>query len=466
MDLVGYDEAKFLAIVEEFRSHAELLGVRFTAIPVCALRGDNVVHRSAAMAWYRGPSVLERLEAVVLEPARAQPFRFPVQRVSRPTSEFRGYQGTVGGGRARRGDAVVALPGGQASRIARIVTFDGDLDEAVAGQAVTVVLADDIEAGRGSVFAHADDPPPVIDKFVAEIVCMSERDVSGMRDLLLRTATMLVPARVAAVRHRLDVVSLTQEPAKSLATNEIGSIVLALDHPIVLERYADNRDLGAFLLIDRITNETVAAGMVTEPVAQPANVFWQKFQVQARDRPLSRKQVPAIIWLTGPSGAGKSTIAGEIERRLVETGYSAYVLDGDNVRHGLNRDLGFSEAERRENVRRLAEVARILADAGLIAVVAAISPYAGDRADARAIAGDIGFYEAFVDTPLEVCARRDPKGLYRKAMAGRLQDFTGINAPYERPASPDLHLDGDHGSPASQAERVIGLLVRHGHIQS
>jgi bifunctional enzyme CysN/CysC len=360
---------------------------------------------------------------------------------------------------------IVALPSGQTSRIDRIVTFDGDLDQADPGQAVTLVLADDIEAGRGTVFAHGDGAPPAVDKLVAEIVCMSDAGLSGSRDLLLRTRTLLVPVRVAAVRHRLDMVALAQEPARALAANEIGSVVLATDQPIVVERYDDNRELGAFLLIDRLSNETVAAGMVTEPVGSSANLFWQKFETRAQDRPLSRSQVPAIIWLTGPSGAGKSTIAGEIERRLVAMDRSVYVLDGDNVRHGLNRDLGFSEPERRENVRRLAEVARILADAGLIAVVAAISPYGRDRADARAIAGDIGFYEAFVDTPLEVCAQRDPKGLYRQAMAGRLQDFTGINAPYEPPVRPDLHLDGAHPSPQSQAGRVIDLLISRGHIR-
>ena len=468
MDLVGWDEGVFQRIVAEFRAHADLLGLRFTAIPVSALRGDNVARRATTMPWYLGPTVLDLLQTVAVAPARVGPFRFPVQRVSRPDAQFRGYQGTVVGGRAMRGDVIVALPSGQTSRIDRIVTFDGDLDEADPGQAVTLVLADDIEAGRGTVFAHADGAPPPVDKLVAEVVCMSDSGLSGSRDLLLRTRTLLVPVRVAAVRHRLDMVALAQEPARALAANEIGSVVLSTDQPIVVERYEANRELGAFLLIDRLSNVTVAAGMVTEPVGNSANVFWQKFETRAQDRPLSRSQVPAIIWLTGPSGAGKSTIAGEIERRLVAMDRSVYVLDGDNVRHGLNRDLGFSEPERRENVRRLAEVARILADAGLIAVVAAIyKPYGGrDRCtDARAIAGDIGFYEAFVDTPLDICAQRDPKGLYRQAMAGRLQDFTGINAPYEAPLRPDLHLDGAHRSPQSQAGRVIDLLISRGHIR-
>jgi bifunctional enzyme CysN/CysC len=464
MDLAGYDERVFQKIVDEFRSHADQLGLQVTAIPVSARQGDNVVHASPAMRWYEGPTVLAHLEAAAAEPARRGPLRFPVQRVSRPVADFRGYQGTISSGHVRPGDTVVALPGGHASRVARIVTFDGDVEEAVAGQAVTLVLADDVEAGRGTVFASADTPPAVVDRFVADLVCMSDQEISSSRDLLLRTRTMLVPARIAALRHRLDVVSLSQEPARSLVRNEIGSAVIATDRPVVLERYRDNRDLGAFLLVDRITNETVAAGMVTEPVESGANIFWQKFQVRPQDRPLSRSQVPAIVWLTGPSGAGKSTIAGEIERLLVERGCSTYVLDGDNVRHGLNRDLGFSEEERRENVRRLAEVARILADAGLIAVVAAISPYARDRAQARATAGDIGFYEAFVDTPLDICAQRDPKGLYRQARAGRLKDFTGVDAPYERPAEPDLHLDGSGKAPESEARRVLDWLAAHGHI--
>jgi bifunctional enzyme CysN/CysC len=282
---------------------------------------------------------------------------------------------------------------------------------------------------------------------------------------LLRTPTALVPARVTAIRHRLDVVRLAEDPADILAENDIGLVALSTERPIVIDRYKDNRELGCFLLIDRLSNETVAAGMVVEPVQSTANVFWQKFDVSRADRVSLKGQTPAIVWLTGPSGAGKSTVANTIESMLTHAGHHAYVLDGDNVRHGLNRDLGFSAAERTENIRRIGEVARILADAGLIVIVAAISPYARDRAAARATAGDIAFYEVFVDTPLDICAQRDPKGLYRRALAGKISDFTGIGAPYEAPDSPDVRLRGAEETPVEEAGQVIKLLIAAGHVR-
>lgn len=465
MDLVGYEERIFRRIADDFSAQAERLSLRVTAIPVSARLGENVVHPASAMPWYVGPTFRQLLESVVVTPPRAGQFRFPVQRVSRTDGQFRGYQGTIADGRIRRGDPIVALPSGQPSSLGRIVTCDGDLDEAEKGQAVTLVLSDEIEAGRGSVFAHPEAPPSCVEHMVARLVWLSDLKLELGRELMLRQATGFVPARITAVRSRLDVVRLVEDPAATLGTNDIGLVTIDTDRPIVVDRYEDNRTLGAFLLVDRPSNATLAAGMVVEAIKPAANVYWQTFDIRQVDRPTAQRQAPAIVWLTGPSGTGKSTVANAVEQLLTTTGYLAYVLDGDNVRHGLNRDLGFSPTERSENVRRLAEVAHILADAGLIAIVAAIAPYARDRANARTIAGTIPFYEVFVDTPLELCATRDRKGLYQRARLGLLPEFTGVGAPYERPTAPDLRLDGAAETPAQEARRIIDLLIEHAHIR-
>ena len=464
MDLVGHDEGIFKAIAAAFRTHADSLGLHVLPVPVSAALGENVVHPAAAMPWYAGPPLLGLLETLALAPPRAGGLRFPVQRVSRPDADFRGYQGTVAGGRIRRGDPVVALPGGQPSRVAQIVTFDGEVDEAGTGEAVTLVLDREIEAGRGTVFACPDSPPACVDHLVARLVWLSETPLATGRELLMRQGTDLVPCRITALRNRLDIVRLAEDPATTLGPNDIGTAAIETARPVVVERYGDNRALGSFLLIDRLTNATLAAGMVVEAINAAANVYWQRFDTGKADRPTAGRQSPAILWLTGPSGAGKSTVANALERQLTAAGCHAYVLDGDNVRHGLNRDLGFSPPERAENVRRLAEVAHILADAGLIAIVAAIAPYAQDRANARAIAKDVPFYEIFVDTPLDVCAARDPKGLYRRARQGLVSDFTGVGAPYERPQAPDLRLDGTAETPRQEAGRIIDLLAARGHV--
>jgi bifunctional enzyme CysN/CysC len=466
MDLVDYDERAFNSVTGEFHSHAEKLGMRTAAIPLSALKGENVVHRAPAMPWYGGPTLLEFLETSEIASADPEKFAFPVQRVSRPNSEFRGYQGTVAGGRVRVGDPIVAVPSGQASRVRRIATFDGDLDEASTGEAITLVLADEIEAGRGAILAHPEAAPAVVESLTARLVWMGDAALDLNRSYLLRTPTELVPARVSALKYRLDVVALAEMPAETLAKNDLGLAAIAVERPIAVERYTDNRSLGSFILIDRLSNETVAAGLVAEPVPFARNVFWQKFDVSREDRVRAKGQTPAILWLTGPSGAGKSTAANLVEGILTRAGHHAYVLDGDNVRHGLSRDLGFSAAERTENVRRLAEVARILADAGLIVIVAAIAPFARDRAAARATAAGIPFYEVFVDTPLEVCAARDPKGLYRRARDGKIDNFTGVGAPYEKPEAPDVHLYGASETPLQEAEKLIELLARMGHIRS
>jgi bifunctional enzyme CysN/CysC len=465
MDLVGYGEDVFNSIVSEFHAHAKKLALSISAIPVSAQLGDNVVHRATAMPWFTGATLLDVLETIDVSRQRSDKFRFPVQRVSRPDSQFRGYQGSVAGGRIRRGDPIVALPSGQPSRVERIVTYDGDLEEAVSGQAITLVLADEIEAGRGTTFAHPDAPPACVDQMVARLVWMADTKLEADRELLMRHTTGFLPCRITAVRSRLDIVQLVDGSAATLEANDIGFVIITAERPATVDRYEDNHRLGAFLLIDRLTNATLAAGMIVEAINPAANTYWQKFDVRQTDRSAAKKQAPAIMWLTGPSGAGKSTVANVVERQLTQAGYHAYVLDGDNVRHGLNRDLGFSPAERRENVRRLAEVARILADAGLITLVAAIAPYAHDRADARSTAGDVPFYEIFVDTPIELCAQRDPKGLYKRARMGLLNEFTGVGAPYERPVSPDLLLDGAVDTPTQEAHRIVDLLIDRGHIR-
>ncbi|WP_276199388.1 adenylyl-sulfate kinase [Chelatococcus sp. XZ-Ab1] len=464
MDLVGHDENVFRAIVASFRSHADSLGLDVRSVPLSAALGENIVHPAAAMPWHAGPTLLDLLETLALAPRRTGSLRFPVQRVSRSDPDFRGYQGTVAGGRVRRGDPVVALPGGQPSRIRQIVTFAGELEEAGPGEAVTLVLDREIEAGRGTVFACPDNPPACVNHVVVRLVWLSEMPLGTGRELLMRQGTDLVPCRITALRSRLDVVRMAENPATTLGANDIGTAVLETGRPVVVERYGDNRTLGSLLLIDRLNNETLAAGMVVEAVNAAANVYWQRFDTTTADRPSAGRQTPAILWLTGPSGAGKSTVANALERRLTAAGCHAYVLDGDNMRHGLNRDLGFSPPERAENVRRLAEVAHILADAGLIAIVAAIAPYAQDRANARAIAKDVPFYEIFVDTPLDVCASRDPKGLYMRARQGLVSDFTGVGAPYERPQAPDLRLDGTAETPQQEAGRIVDLLAARGHV--
>jgi bifunctional enzyme CysN/CysC len=465
MDLVGNDEGVFTAIAADFAQHAEKLHVKFTAIPASARLGHNVVDRADTMKWYEGPTLLQFLEEIDVAESKPQSFRFPIQRVNVWAPDFRGYQGTVAGGAVKVNDHVIALPSGVPSKIAQIITFDGNLPEAHTGDPVTLVLADQIEAGRGTVLSTNIDAPCVSQRLIAHVFWCSDNTTEYGRDLLLRTATDVVPARVSAIRHRLNVVSLLEEPAISLGRNDIGQVVIATDTPVVVDRYAENRRTGALLLIDRVSNETVAIGMVLEPIQAATNVFWQSFDIHRSDRPTAQSQTPAILWLTGPSGAGKSTVANAVERLLVEAGCHAYVLDGDNVRHGLNRDLGFSASERSENVRRLAEVGRILADAGMIAIVAAIAPYEKDRRSARLIAGEIPFYEVFLDTPLEVCAARDKKGLYRDAAAGKIRDFTGVGAPYERPLNPDLRLDGAKETVMEEAQRILSFLIERKHFR-
>ncbi|HZY34186.1 MAG TPA: adenylyl-sulfate kinase [Rhodanobacter sp.] len=456
MDLVDCDEAVYREISEAYRALAQTLGIASVAcLPVIAPGGDNVGARSARMPWYRGPSLLELLEAADITPFRASDFRMPVQWVNRPDQSFRGYAGTICGGRVARGDEVVVQPGVQRARIERIVTADGELDSAGDGQAVTLCLDREIDVSRGDVIADALRPAPVADQFACHLLWVGDAALLPNRTYWLKLGTRTVNARVMSIKHKVDVNSQAKLAARQLVLNEVGYCTLGLDDEVAFEAYADNRTLGGFILIDRLNNATVACGMLDFALGRSANVHWQHVDIDKGVRAASKGQQPLCLWFTGLSGAGKSTIANLVERRLHALGCHTYLLDGDNVRHGINKDLGFTPEDRVENIRRIAEVAHLMVDAGLIVLVSAISPYRSERQSARELFAAAEFMEVFVDAPLEECERRDPKGLYRKARAGTIRNFTGIDAPYERPTAPDIHLlsTGQHAE--QLAEQVV-----------
>jgi bifunctional enzyme CysN/CysC len=460
MDLVGCDEAVYREISEAYRALAQTLGIASVAcLPVIAPGGDNVGTRSARMPWYQGPSLLELLESADAMPARAADFRMPVQWVNRPDQSFRGYAGTICGGRVARGDEVVVQPGVQHARIERIVTADGELDSAGDGQAVTLCLDREVDVSRGDVIADARRPAPVADQFACHVLWLGDNALLPNRAYWLKLGTRAVNARVMSIKHKVDVNSQAKLAARQLVLNEVGYCTLGLDDEIAFEAYADNRTLGGFILIDRQSNATVACGMLDFALGRSANVHWQHVDIDKGVRASSKGQQPLCLWFTGLSGAGKSTIANLVERRLHALGCHTYLLDGDNVRHGINKDLGFTPEDRVENIRRIAEVAHLMVDAGLIVLVSAISPYRSERQSARELFAAAEFMEVFVDAPLEECERRDPKGLYRKARAGTIRNFTGIDAPYERPAAPDIHLlsAGQHAE--QLAEQVVARVL-------
>jgi bifunctional enzyme CysN/CysC len=466
MDLVGWRREAFAAIASTYRALTASLELpAITAIPMSARLGDNVIEAGRHMPWYDGPPLLEHLESVDVVPPRSGPFRFPVQWVARhePT-DFRGYAGTVLGGSIRSGDEVVALPSGRKSRVARIVTRDGDLAEATAGQAVTLTLADDIDVARGDLLAAANDrSPEVADQLAAHLLWLDEAPMLPGRPYLMQLGPATVTATVSELKHQLDIDDGTHKAAKQLAANEIGFANLALDRPMPFDVYDDNRDTGGFILIDRMTSATVGAGMIRFPLRRAANLKWHDFTVDRAQRTAIKGHRPAVLWFTGLSGAGKSTIADGVEKRLLALGHHTYTLDGDNVRHGLNRDLGFTDADRVENIRRVIETANLMADAGLIVLVSFISPFRAERARARERLADSFFFaEIFVDTPLAECERRDPKGLYRKARSGTLQNFTGLDSPYEAPESPDLHLRTTETTVDAATNKVLDILREHG----
>jgi bifunctional enzyme CysN/CysC len=436
-----------------------------TAIPVSARYGDNVLRRSAHMGWYEGPTLLEYLESVEVDAALAQkPFRFPVQWVNRATHDFRGFAGTVVSGSIRPRDAIVVAQSGRESRIERIVTATGDASIAHPGDAVTLTLADEVDIARGDVLARPESRPEVVDQFAAHVLWMAEEPMFPGRSYLLRIGTKYVPARITTLKHKVDVNTLEHIAARTLALNEIGLCNVATATPVAFDPYAENRDMGAFILIDRYTNATAGAGMITFGLRRATNIHRQNLLIDKSARSRLHGHQPAILWFTGLPGSGKSTIANMVERELHGRGVHTYLLDGDNVRHGLSRDLGFTDADRVENIRRVGEVARLFVDGGMIVLCSFISPFRAERRMVRELVGENEFIEVFVDTPLEECMRRDPKGLYARARAGKIKNFTGIDSPYEPPEAAEIVINTGESSAEQAARRIIDELSARGLI--
>ena len=460
MDLVGYDQASYDAIVADYAAFAQSLGiVAFTPIPVSGFMGDNVGARAVAMPWYTGPSLIEHLDAIDLDDDRAASFRMPVQLVARPNLDFRGYAGLIASGRVAPGDIVRVLPSGRTTTVARIVTLDGDLTEANEGRSVTLTLTDEVDCSRGDVIAAADDAPQVADQFEATLIWMAEDALIPGRAYWLKLATQTVSATIQPPKYEVNVNTLEHLAARTLELNAIGVANIATDRPLVFAPYAEDRTLGGFVLIDKLTNATVGAGLINFALRRATNIQWQPTDVTRERRATLKNQRPAVLWLTGLSGAGKSTIANLVEAKLTRMNRHSFLLDGDNVRHGLNRDLGFTEADRIENIRRVGEVARLMADAGLIVITAFISPFRAERELVRAMLPPGEFVEIFIDTPLAEAERRDVKGLYAKARAGELANFTGIDSPYEPPESAEVHIDTTRMTADEAADAIIAALI-------
>ncbi|GHE20536.1 sulfate adenylyltransferase subunit CysN [Halomonas urumqiensis] len=463
MDLVDYSQARFNEIAEEYREFAKQLGLEnITFIPMSALKGDNVIEHSAKMPWYHGTTLMGYLETVEVDDERLQrePMRMPVQWVNRPNLDFRGFTGMVTSGVVKPGDAIRVQPSGKSSTVSRIYTFDGDLDQAVAGQSVTLLLADEIDISRGDVISGVDKPAQTADQFETTLVWMHEQPLLPGRPYLMKLGTQVVSATVTDIKYVINVNTLEHTAGKQLDLNGIGICSLSLDRAVAFDPYKESQDTGGFILIDRMTNNTVGAGMLHFALRRSQNIHMQHVDIDKDARARAKGQKPAVLWLTGLSGAGKSTIANLVEKKLHSAGQHTYLLDGDNVRHGLNRDLGFTDADRVENIRRVAEVTKLMVDAGLIVLTAFISPFRSERQLARDLLGDDEFIEVFVDTPLDVAEERDPKGLYRKARRGELKNFTGIDSAYEAPENPELRLDTTRMSSEEAADAIVDLL-RH-----
>ena len=464
IDLVGYDEGKYEAIKADYLAFAKALGFEsIVVLPLSARYGENLTVRSPNTPWYSGPTLLEHLETVDVESRAAEgPFRLPVQWVNRPNLDFRGYSGTVASGRIHPGDRVVVAQSGKESTVARIVTADGDLSVAVAGEAITLVLADEIDIARGDVIAPAAARPEVADQFEAHVLWMDEEALLPGRAYLMKIGARYVTARVTDLKHKIDVNSLEKVAGKTIGLNEIGLCNLSVATPVAFDAYTQVRDTGAFILIDRYTNATVGAGMITHGLRRATNIHRQDLTVGRKERAKLNGHAPVALWFTGLSGSGKSTIANALERKLIDRGIHSFLLDGDNVRHGLNKDLGFTDADRVENVRRVGEVAHLFVESGLITLCSFISPFRAERRMVRELFADGEFIEVFVDTPIEDCIQRDPKGLYARALKGEIKNFTGVDSPYEPPEAAEITVSTVDLSPDEAAEQVIAELVKRG----
>jgi bifunctional enzyme CysN/CysC len=462
MDLIGYDHDKYDAIVADYRAFATSIGIeQFTPMPISGFMGDNITTKSANTPWYTGVPLMEHLENVELDVTadQAKPFRMPVQWVNRPNLDFRGFSGLIASGTVKPGDAIRVLPSGKTSTVSRVVTLDGDLPLAIAGQSVTLCLADEVDCSRGDVLAAADAPPQVADQFESTIVWMSDEPMLPGRPYWLKLGTQMIGAQVQHPKYQVNVNTMEHLAAKTLELNAIGVANISTDKPIVFEPYADSRDLGGFILIDKISNATVAAGMLHFSLRRAQNVHWQAHDVTRETHANLKNQKAALLWFTGLSGAGKSTIANIVEKKLVRMNRHTFLLDGDNVRHGLNKDLGFDEADRVENIRRVGEVAKLMTDAGLIVITAFISPFRAERKMVRDMVPAGEFIEVFIDTSLEEAEARDVKGLYKKARSGELKNFTGIDSPYEAPTNAEIHIDTSRMSPEEAADIIIAKLI-------
>jgi len=462
MDLVDYSQEVFDKIVADYTEFAESIGIEsFTAMPISGFKGDNITTHSDKTPWYKGPTLVDHLETVeVLSSVDAEkPFRMPVQWVNRPNLDFRGFSGLVATGSVKPGDKIRVLPSGKTSTVSKVVAFDGDLDEAVAGQSVTVCFEDEIDCSRGSVIATADAPPETSDQFEATFVWMADEPLMPGRGYWLKLGTQMVSVTVQEPKYVINVNTMAQLAAKTFELNAIGVAELTTDKQIVFEAYEDNRTLGGFILIDKMTNATVAAGMLNFSLRRAQNVHWQAIDIGRKQHASLKNQKPAVLWFTGLSGSGKSTIANLVEKKLHRMNRHTFLLDGDNVRHGLNKDLGFTDADRIENIRRVGEVAKLMTDAGLIVITAFISPFQAERDMVRAMLPEGEFLEIFIDTPLKVAEGRDVKGLYKKARAGQLKNFTGIDSPYEAPREPEIRIDTTKLSPEEAATLIVDTLM-------
>jgi bifunctional enzyme CysN/CysC len=462
MDLVGYDQAVFDAIVKDYAEFAKEIGIeRFVPMPISGFKGDNITGLSENTPWYKGPALMQHLETVEVDATvdQARPFRMPVQWVNRPNLDFRGFSGLISSGAVKPGDPVRVLPSGKTSTVKRIVTLDGDLEQAVAGQSITLTLADEVDCSRGDVIALASEPVQVADQFEATVVWMDEAEMLPGRPYWMKIGTQTVSATIQQPKYQVNVNTMEHLAAKTLELNAIGVANLGTDRPIPFEAYADSRDLGGFILIDKMTNATVAAGMLHFALRRADNVHWQATDVTREHHAALKNQKPAVLWLTGLSGAGKSTIANLVEKKLARMNRHSFLLDGDNVRHGLNKDLGFTDADRVENIRRVGEVARLMTDAGIIVITAFISPFRSEREMVRQMMEPGEFIEVHIDTPLAEAEKRDVKGLYKKARSGVLKNFTGIDSPYEPPETPEIRIDTTNMTAEEAADAIIAKLI-------